>query len=87
MGIVLHYVHIILKEEYLIISTFELLQYLHKCLFVEYLLYRAGAISQKEYCKRVKPIDEAIDKLETATLQGSLVLKESSLLLSAMPEN
>ncbi len=87
MRIVLYYVHKILKEEYLIISTFELLQHLHKRMFMEYFLYRAGAISQKEYCERVKPIDDAIDKLETATLQGSLVLKESSLLLSAMLEN
>ena len=77
----------ILKEEYLILSRQELLEQLHKQLFVEYFDYKIGNISQEEYSKRIKPIDNAIDKLEILTLQGSLVLKESSLLLSAMLEN
>ena len=41
---------------------------LQKALMGEYLLYKQGVISQKEYCSRAKPIDQAIDKMEMATL-------------------
>ncbi len=52
---------------------------LHNILMKEYILYKQGLISEKEYCIRVKPIDMAIGKLEMAILQDSLVWKESSL--------
>ncbi len=42
----------------------------------EYLLYRQGTISEKAYCARARPLDEAIDKLELQSLsfhlQGTL---------------
>jgi len=63
------------------------LSLLRKVLMSEYLLYKEGKISEKEYCIRARPIDMAIDKLEMSTLQDNLVLKESSLLLSHRQEN
>ena len=42
-----------------------------------YHLYQKKCISKKEYCRRVKPIDQAIDKLEMSTLQGTLVWQEA----------
>jgi len=50
---------------------------LQKKLEAEYHSYRQGFISEKEYCSRAKPIDKEIDKLEMATLQGSLVWQGS----------
>ena len=41
---------------------------LRKVLMNEYLLYKQGVISEKEYCSRAKPIDKAIDKIEMAIL-------------------
>ncbi len=58
------------------------LQQLQKTLMNEYLSYRAGAISEKEYLTRAKPIDMAIGKLEMSTLPGTLALKGSSSQLS-----
>jgi hypothetical protein len=56
----------------------ELLK-LRKRLSDEYLCYKKGLITEKEYCLRVKPIDMEIDKLEMSTLQDILGLKGSSL--------
>jgi hypothetical protein len=47
------------------------LHQLHRRLEKEYYFYRSGAISQKEYLKRVKPIDMQITQLEMSTLQGT----------------
>ena len=44
-----------------------------------YRLYKQKRISKKEYCMRIKPIDQAIDRLEMSTLQGNLVWKEAFL--------
>ncbi len=53
------------------------LLYLQRILAKEYSLYRSGLISDNEYLHRVKPIDQAIDSLEMATLQDIPVLKGS----------
>ncbi len=63
------------------------LQQLQKMLMKEYILYKQGLISEKEYLIRVKPIDMAIGKLEMATLQDTLVLSEASLQHSLMQEH
>jgi hypothetical protein len=44
-----------------------------------YRLYKSHKISEKEYLTRIKPIDEAIGKLEMATLQGNSVWIEAFL--------
>ena len=64
----------------------ELLQ-LREVLMNEYLAYRQGLISQKEYCIRIKPLDMAIGKLEMATLQDTPVLQVASLQHSLKPEH
>ncbi len=33
--------------------------------------YQKGYISKKEYCLRVKPLDDEVAKIEMATLQGT----------------
>ena len=43
------------------------------------ILYKEEEISQKEYLWRIKPIDAEIGRLEMATLQDTLVWKESLL--------
>ena len=53
----------------------------------EYHAYREGFISQQEYLKRIKPIDQAIDNIEMSTLQGTLALRGSSSQLSQQPES
>ena len=63
------------------------LQQFQKMLMDEYLSYRAGDISEKEYRTRAKPIDEAIGKLEMATLRDTPVWKEAFLQHSQMPEH
>ena len=63
------------------------LQQLQKMLMDEYLSYREGTISEKEYLIRAKPIDEAIDNLEMATLRGIPALRGSSLPHTHMQEN
>ncbi len=57
----------------------EELGVLHRSLMREYIAYKQGDITQKEYLIRVKPLDIEIGKLEMATLQGNLVLQESFL--------
>ena len=51
---------------------------LQKILEEHYLHYQLGEITEKEYLIRVKPIDEAIGKLEMATLQGTPAWRGSS---------
>ena len=51
-------------------------------LMQEYITYKEGRISQQEYLKRVKPIDQAIDNIEMSTLQDTPALKEPSSQLS-----
>ena len=47
-------------------------------LMQEYDTYMEGLISQQEYLKRIKPIDQAIDNIEMSTLQGNLALPTTS---------
>ncbi len=54
------------------------LRLLQKMLEEYYGQYRAGEISEKEYLILIKPIDEAIDNLEMATLLDIPALRESS---------
>ena len=54
------------------------LQQLQKKLMKEYVAYRAGEISEQEYLLRAKPLDEAIGKLEMATLRCTPSLEISS---------
>jgi len=49
----------------------EQLIQLHRQLEAEYYFFRSGAISEKEYLKRAKPIDMKITQLEMSTLQGT----------------
>ena len=63
------------------------LQQLQKKLMDEYLSYREGTITEKEYLIRAKPLDEAIGKLEMATLLGTPVWREAFSQLSQMPEH
>ena len=49
--------------------------------------YRSGEITQKEYLILIKPIDQAIDNLEMATLQDIPALREAFSQLSQMPEH
>ena len=51
---------------------------LQKILEENYKQYISGEITEKEYLTQVKPIDEAIGKLEMATLQGTPALRGSS---------
>ena len=67
-------------------NTNELHQ-LQKKLMDEYLSYKAGAINEKEYLARAKPIDEAIGRLEMATLRGTPLWKEISSQLFQTPEH
>jgi len=53
---------------------------LQKNLMSEYVAYRKGDISKKEYLIRAKPIDREIERMEMSTLQGKSALKGSSLL-------
>jgi len=56
------------------------LKLMQKLLEVNYALYKEQEISEKEYLWRIKPIDEEITRLEMATLQDTLVWKESFLI-------
>ena len=47
------------------------LQQLHRQLEAEHYSYRSGAITEKEYLARARPIDKEIGKLEMSTLQGT----------------
>ncbi len=53
---------------------------LYKSLMCEYMAYKKGDITQKEYLLRAKPIDREIEKMEISTLRGKSALKGSSLL-------
>ena len=53
------------------------LKHLHQQLEAEYYFYRSGAISEKEYKRRAKPIDIAITQLEMSTLQDTPVWIEA----------
>ena len=50
---------------------------LQKMLEEYYGKYSSGEISEKEYLTLIKPIDEAIDNIEMATLLDSSVLPEA----------
>jgi hypothetical protein len=50
---------------------------LHMILKMLYRAYREGTLTKAAYLESVKPIDDAIDKLEMAILKDSLVLQES----------
>jgi len=63
------------------LNTFDLHQ-LRKMLYMEYKQYKDGLISEKQYLALIKPIDQAIDKLEMSTLPDNPVLKGSSSQLS-----
>ena len=60
---------------------------MQKMLEENYKQYISGEITQKEYIRRIKPIDQAIDKLEMSILQDTPALKGSSLLHSQKQEN
>ena len=53
------------------------LKRLQKRLEEQYRFYCLGIISEEEYLKRAKPIDQAIGEVEMATLSDTLVLKEA----------
>ena len=52
---------------------------LHMILKMLYCAYEEGTLTKAAYLESVKPIDDAIEKLEMAILQDSLVWKESFL--------
>ena len=53
------------------------LKLMQKMLEENYKQYINGEITEQEYIRRIKPIDEAIEKLEMATPQDNPVLKVS----------
>ena len=56
------------------------LKLMQKMLQENYKLYISDEITEKEYLTRIKPIDQAIDKIEMAILlQGSLACEIPSL--------
>ena len=63
------------------------LKIMQKMIEENYKLYVSGEITEKEYLCRIKPIDEEIDNIEMSTLQDTLALKGSSLLLSHKQES
>jgi hypothetical protein len=65
----------------------SILQQLQKILQKHYQLYRSGEISKEEYLIRIKPIDEAIDRQEMATLQGTPLWRELFSPHSHKPEH
>lgn len=65
----------------------EQLRDLHRKLMREYITYKQGDITRKEYLIRVKPLDIEIAKLEMATLQGTLVWQESFLQHALKPKH
>lgn len=56
------------------------LSQLQKILEAHYQHYKLGKINEKEYLARIKPVDEAIGKLEMSTLRDTLFLRGSSSL-------
>lgn len=67
------------------LNTNDLLA-LYAQLNVEYRLYMKGSISEREYCLRARPIDQAIAQLELSTLRGSPVLSVSCSQKLLMPK-
>ena len=63
------------------------LNQLHNMIEIAYKQYKDGFISQNKYLTLIKPIDQAIDNIEMSTLQDTLALKGSSLLLSHKQES
>ncbi len=59
---------------------------LYRQLKVEYILYCQGCISEREYCLRARPIDQAIAQLELSTIPGSSVLSVSCSQKLLMPK-
>ena len=53
------------------------LHQLHRQLEAEYYFYRSGAISQKDYQIRARPIDMEITQIEMSTLQDTPVWIEA----------
>ena len=56
----------------------EMLRDQYRLLKREYDRYSKGEITQEEYIRRARPIDETIDNLEMATLRDIPASKESS---------
>ncbi len=50
---------------------------LHRMQMKCYAAYREGKITIETYLSQIKPVDEAIDRVETATLRGTLGVKEA----------
>ena len=63
------------------------LQELQGKLEAHYARYAAGEISQEEYLRRIKPLDEAIDNMEMATLRNTPAWKRRSSSPLHSPEN
>ncbi len=63
---------IILKDQYRLLER-------------EYKRYESGEITRDEYLKRIKPIDQTIDRMEMATLLETPVSRGSSSLHSPKP--
>jgi len=59
---------------------------LHTILKMLYCAYREGTLTEAAYLESVKPIDDAIDKLEMAILRDSLVWQESFLQHTLKPK-
>ena len=68
-------------------NRYEMLLDQYRLLEREYKRYSTGEISKEEYLRRAKPIDEAIDQMEMATLQGTITSKESSSPHTPKPES
>ena len=58
----------------------EQLRDLYKKLMCDYVAYKEGEITQKEYLVRAKSLDREIADLEMSTLLGTAALRGSSLL-------
>ena len=65
----------------------EQLRDLHKKLMRDYMAYKEGEITQKEYLIRANTIDREIEKMEVSTLPGTSALKGSFLLHSQKQEH
>ena len=68
-------------------NRYEMLLDQYRLLERVYKRYRAGEISEAEYLRRAKPIDEAIDRMEMATLRDTIASRESSSPHAPKPEN
>ena len=59
---------------------------LHVILKMLYCAYKEGTLTEAAYLESVKPIDDAIGKLEMAILQDTLVWQESFLQHTLKPK-